>query len=72
MLTLSGLFGDLLESIFKREVQAKDSGKLLPGLGGLVGRNGFFASGWGGGIFDCGCRFDTRPWSTVKIVLCTI
>lgn len=35
LLTIAGLFGDLLESIFKREVQAKDSGKLLPGLGGL-------------------------------------
>ena len=35
MLTVSGLAGDLLESIFKREVNAKDSGRLLPGLGGL-------------------------------------
>jgi phosphatidate cytidylyltransferase len=35
LLTISGLFGDLLESIFKREAQAKDSGKLMPGLGGL-------------------------------------
>ncbi len=30
LLTLAGLLGDLLESIFKREVQAKDSGKLMP------------------------------------------
>ncbi len=35
LLTVAGLFGDLLQSIFKREVHAKDSGNLLPGLGGL-------------------------------------
>jgi phosphatidate cytidylyltransferase len=34
-LSLAGLCGDLLESIFKREMGFKDSGKMLPGLGGL-------------------------------------
>lgn len=34
-LTVAGLVGDLLESVFKRETGNKDSGKMLPGLGGL-------------------------------------
>lgn len=34
-LTVAGLAGDLLQSAFKREMGVKDSGRLLPGLGGL-------------------------------------
>ncbi|MBX3421192.1 MAG: phosphatidate cytidylyltransferase [Pirellulaceae bacterium] len=56
-LTLVGLAGDLMQSIFKREMGCKDSGRLLPGLGGLwdvtdsllpaaVAGYAIIASGW--------------------------
>lgn len=42
-ISILAFFGDMIESIFKRNIGVKDSGKIIPGHGGLMDRfDGYF------------------------------
>lgn len=57
LIALSAIFGDLLESLFKRSLNIKDSGNIMPGHGGILDR--FDAALFAAPIFLCWWLFYT-------------
>ena len=38
LVSVAGMIGDLVESLLKRDAHTKDSGQMLPGMGGIMDR----------------------------------
>lgn len=55
IIALSAIFGDLLESLFKRSLNIKDSGNIMPGHGGILDR--FDAALFAAPFFFCWWTF---------------